>query len=96
MRGGLEQGLHALALRHARRLAQRGGEVRLQRRHGHAAVLAGVDAVARVRAAHGSPGLRQAPVAWHRQPGRRIGQRHLVEAAASRGALQQHGLEHGL
>ncbi len=67
-----------------------------QRGHGHAAVGTGVDAVARVVAAHVAIGRGQAPVAWLGQPGGGIGQGDFdAHAAAGVGAFQQ-GLQHGL
>ena len=51
---------------------QRRSKVRLQRRHGHPAVLASVDPIARMRAADRSLRLRQPPAARQRQLGRGV------------------------
>ena len=80
----------------ASRLTQPLGEVWLQCRQGHAPVLAGVDAVARMPAANGGAGLRQAPLAGQAQVGCRFGQGHLQPQAGALGTLVQHGLQHRL
>lgn len=92
--GGFKHGGHALHL-HAHHLAQGGGKVRLQRGQGHAAVFAGVHAVAGVGAAHGAAGLGQAPAAGQGQPGGGVAQGHFLKHALATGFLGQHGFEHG-
>ncbi len=70
--------------------------MRLQRGHGHTPVLAGVDAVACVRAAHRAGRLREPPAAGQGEPGGGVRQGDLLKHAFAGGSLHHHRPERRL
>ena len=70
-------------------------KVRLQRRDGHTAVFAGIDAVARVRTAHRAVGCGHAQLAGQGQPSGSLRQGHFVARAFASGLERDDSFERG-